>query len=134
METLRYHPWQVRAALLRLLLGGGAALWVLWLVWLLVREGEAWAWALGVGVLVFAPLYVYRTGVAPLLRAGLEVVLEPEGIRYWGRYYGTTPRGPSGALWALLAPPSPGAPSIPSGWTSGRSFLFPWTSRVGTGS
>lgn len=107
MLTLRYHPWQTRAALLRLLLGGGAALLALWASWTLVREGEGWAWLLLLGVLAFAPPYLHRTGLAPLLRRGLEVVLEPEGARMGGRLYpkaafralrGPSGRGPFGPL------------------------------------
>ncbi|BDG17519.1 hypothetical protein [Thermus brockianus] len=122
METLRYHPWQTRAALLRLLLGGGAFLGALWLVWLLVREGEAWAWAVGVGVFLLAPLYLYRTGLAPLLRAGLEVVLEPEGVRYAGRYY---PKGAFRGLEGPLAPTKPWGPLHPFRLDFGEKLPLP---------
>ncbi len=110
MEVLKYQPWQWRAALGRLLLGGGVLLLTLWV-------------AFGMGPIpdllllfsaAFGGLYLWRTGVEPLRRAGLEVVLEPEGVRIGGRFY---PRGafrgvegPRGrwAAYLLSHPAQPG--------------------------
>ncbi|MDW8358822.1 hypothetical protein [Thermus sp.] len=85
--SLRYEPWQRQSALLRLLLGGGGTILAGWAAWALVGDGETWAWAILLAILGLAPPYLYRTGLAPLLRGGQEVVLEPEGVRVGERLY-----------------------------------------------
>ncbi|GLV49239.1 hypothetical protein TJA_23410 [Thermus sp. LT1-2-5] len=122
MPTLRYHPWQTKAALLRFLLGGGATLFALWAAWEAGREGEAWAWLLLFGVLAFAPLYLYRTGLAPLLRRGLEVALEPEGVRLGGRFY---PKAAFRGLQGPLGKPGPFGPLYPFHLEFGETVPLP---------
>ncbi|WP_053043532.1 hypothetical protein [Thermus filiformis] len=107
MEALRYHPWQRRAALGRLLLGGLGLGALLWLLWLFGEEEPLIALILGLFALALGPLYLWRTGLVPLLRGGLEVRLEPEGVRIGGRLY------PRSAFRGLKGPQSPRVPLEP---------------------
>ncbi|RDI95131.1 hypothetical protein DV704_08645 [Meiothermus sp. QL-1] len=107
METLRYQTWQKRSALGRLLLGGVGLGLLFWFGFEFVHEGDFFWGLFFIALAVLGGLYLWRTGVEPLRRAGLEVVLEPEGVRVGGRFY---PRstfrgvvGPRGRWAARLA-------------------------------
>lgn len=77
-----------------------------------------------------SPPLCFRTGPAPLLREGLEVVLEPEGVRIGGRFY------PKEAFRGLEEPqckPLPVGTRIPlQPFASTKGYPCPWASQGGT--
>ncbi|GAA5335271.1 MULTISPECIES: hypothetical protein [Thermus] len=81
--VLAYHPWQIRAALLRLL---GGILGLALLLWAGLAGGGFLALLalLGAGVGAF---YLLRTGWEPLRRRRLRVELLPDGVRVGGAFY-----------------------------------------------
>ncbi|WP_114311760.1 hypothetical protein [Thermus caldifontis] len=71
MEILNYGPWQVKAAWGGVFLVGGSAFFLQGVVFL------------SLPLVALAAFYLYAA-VGPLLRASLQVALEPEGMRMGG--------------------------------------------------